>query len=230
VNRSPGTGGEHFELLLRLEDEQGNLVPPDEFLPAAERYNLAQKLDQWVVHAAFTWLIKHPEQLKHLDLCSINLSGLSLADEAFLQAITGEFDRTGMPCEKICFEITETAAISNFIAAGHFIRTLRERGCRFSLDDFGKGLSSFEHLKKLSVDYLKIDGSFIKEIVDDPVSRAIVRSITEIGHIMNKMIVAEHVENDLVFEVLRSLRVDYCQGFRFSSPQPLFQKTRAGRP
>ena len=129
-----------------------------------------------------------------------------------------------MPCGKICFEITETAAISNFITASHFIRTLRNSGCRFSLDDFGKGLSSFEHLKKLSVDYLKIDGSFIKEIVDDPVSRAIVKSIVDIGHIMNKIIVAEHVENDLVLEVLRSLRVDYCQGFRFSSPQSIVRK------
>lgn len=224
LHRFSGDTGEHYELLLRLEDEQGALVPPDEFLPAAERYHMSQKIDQWVVHAAFTWLMKHPEQLDGLELCSINLSGFSLADEAFLDVINAEFDRNRMLCGKICFEITETAAISNFVTTSRFIRTLRECGCRFSLDDFGTGLSSFEHLKKLPVDYLKIDGSFVREIVDDPTSKAIVKSITEIGHIMQKQIVAEQVENDLVLEVLRSLKVDYCQGFRFGPPQPLSKK------
>ena len=197
------------------------MVSPDEFMPAAEHYNITGKIDRWVVTHCFQVVDGHPSQLERLHLCSINLSGNSLEDETFLNVIIRAFDEIPVPPEKICFEITETAAITNFSATMRFIRTLRERGCRFSLDDFGAGLSCFRYLINFPVDYLKIDGSFIRDIVDNPVSRAIVKSITEIGHIMNKKIIAEYVEDETTLEILREMGVDYCQGFMLSQPQPV---------
>ncbi len=211
----------HFELLLRLEDEVGRLIAPGAFLASAERYNLSTRLDRWVISAAFEWLLAHPHELQQLGLCTINLSGHSMSDQAFLAFIMHQFEVTAIPPEKICFEVTETAAIANLTIATQFIKALKARGCCFALDDFGSGLSSFAYLKNLPVDFLKIDGAFVKDIADDPTSCAIVKSINEIGQIMGKQTVAEFVENEPILEKLRQMGVDYAQGYLIGRPMPL---------
>ena len=213
--------GDHFELLLRMVNEEGQVLPPAAFLPAADRYSLTTKIDRWVISTAFQWFCNHPELLERLHLCSINLSGLSLGDMEFLKFINEQFEETNIPPEKICFEITETAAIANLTAATHFIKELKKLGSQFSLDDFGAGLSSFAYLKNLPVDYLKIDGMFVKNIVDDIVDFAMVKSINEIGHVMEKQTIAEFVENDAILARLKSIGVDFAQGYGISKPQPL---------
>ncbi len=213
--------GLHFETLVRYQDEKGNTIPPGAFLPAAERYNMASALDKWVIGQLFKWLAENPELLEKLSLCSINLSGLSMSDESMLDFITGAFKRYSIPTNKICFEITETAAIGNLTYATKFIHQLREQGSSFSLDDFGSGLSSFAYLKNLPVDYLKIDGLFVKDILDDKVDLAMVRSINEVGHVMGKKTIAEFVENKQIFDLLNELGVDYAQGYAIAKPVPL---------
>jgi diguanylate cyclase (GGDEF)-like protein/PAS domain S-box-containing protein len=213
--------GLHFEVLLRYKDDRGNIIPPDAFLPAAERYNLAAELDRWIIASLLEWLASRPDFLKSLSLCAINLSGLSLTDESMLQFIKDQFQHWAVPTNKVCFEITETAAISNLSHATHFINQLKEEGCLFSLDDFGSGLSSFAYLKNLPVDYLKIDGLFVKDILDDEVDLAMVKSINEVGHVMNKKTIAEFVENDAIFNLLKSLGIDFAQGYGIGKPVPL---------
>jgi diguanylate cyclase (GGDEF)-like protein/PAS domain S-box-containing protein len=213
--------GLHFEALLRYQDDRGNIIPPGAFLPAAERYNLASELDRWIIANLLEWLSSHPEFLQTLSLCSVNLSGLSLSDEAMLKFISGQFQKWAVPTNKFCFEITETAAISNLSHATHFINQLKEQGCLFSLDDFGSGLSSFAYLKHLPVDYLKIDGLFVKDILDDEVDLAMVKSINEVGHVMNKKTIAEFVENEAIFKLLKTLGIDYAQGYAIGKPVPL---------
>ena len=211
----------HFETLVRYVDKQGNTIPPGAFLPAAERYNLAAEIDKWVITHLFEWLESHPDCLDKLALCSINLSGLSLSDEGMLNFITKTFEHYSIPTTKICFEITETAAIGSLNNATNFIQHLRKMGCSFSLDDFGSGLSSFAYLKNLPVDYLKIDGLFVKDILDDQVDLAMVRSINEVGHVMGKKTIAEFVENRQIFDFLNELGVDYAQGYGIAKPVPL---------
>jgi diguanylate cyclase (GGDEF)-like protein/PAS domain S-box-containing protein len=222
VSLSTASGSDtHYELLVRMRDEDGNLVLPEAFLPAAERYNLSVRLDRWVIREAFRLLTLDPDHLERLFLCSINLSGVSLADEDFLIFVTTELASTGLPPDKICFEITETAAIANLPGAMRFIEVLRRIGCRFALDDFGSGLSSFAYLKSLPVDFLKIDGVFVKDIVEDPIDRELVRSINEIGHVMGKRTIAEFVESDEILAVLSGIGVDYAQGFELGKPELL---------
>ncbi len=216
-------GGDHYELLLRLVDTDGQIVLPGAFLPAAERYNTAVKLDRWVIEAACRWFSAHPELLDTLGLCAINLSGQSLGDPSFLRFVIDQFGDGGLPAERFCFEITETAAISNLTHASQFIDALGKLGCRFSLDDFGSGLSSFAYLKTLSVDFIKIDGIFVKDIVSDPMDLAMVRSINEIGHVMGKQTVAEFVESVEILEALRDIGVDYAQGYHIAKPVPIEQ-------
>lgn len=213
-------GGLHYELLLRMENDDGELSAPGAFLPAAERYGLASKLDRWVITTAFDWFCSNPQHLKLLSLCSINLSGQSLGDDELLTFILQRFGETGIPPYKICFEITETAAISKLSCATQWIQRLRQRGCRFALDDFGSGLSSFGYLKTLPVDYLKIDGQFIKDIIGNPMNMAIVRSIHEIARVMGTSTIAEFVESDAILEKLREIGIDYAQGYGISTPQP----------
>lgn len=211
----------HFELLLRMEDESGGQIMPGSFLPAAERYNLSDKLDRWVISQAFKWFQRHPKQLERLNLCSINLSGLSLNNTTFLPFVINELRQSGITPRKICFEITETVAIANLSSAIKFISSLRELGCHFALDDFGSGLSSFAYLKNLPVDFLKIDGLFVKDILHDPMDLAMVKSINEIGHVMGKKTIAEFVENDVILEKLREIGVDYAQGYGIGKPKPI---------
>ena len=216
-----GKKGKHYELLLRMEDNDGNLISPGAFLPAAERYNLSVKLDRWVTDTAFAWLLRNPDELEYLAICSINLSGHSLSDQDFMNYLLHKFETTDIPPDKICFEITETAAIANLGDAIQFIQTLKSIGCCFALDDFGTGLSSFNYLKNMPVDFLKIDGSFIRNIVNDPIDLAMVRSINDIGHVMGKLTIAEFVESREILELLRKIGVNYAQGYAVSAPRPL---------
>ncbi|MFW5431353.1 MAG: EAL domain-containing protein [Methylophilaceae bacterium] len=208
----------YYEFLIRLKDENGNLIVPGEFLPAAERYNLIEKIDRWVINAAFDLLKSNPSFLNDIKHISINLSGQSLTNNTFLASIIAKLLDSKIPGEKICFEITETAAIHNLTSAIKFITTLRDMGCTFALDDFGSGLSSFGYLKNLPVDYLKIDGMFVKDMVNDPIDRAMVKSINEIGQLMNMQTIAEYVENTEILEMLKDIGVDYAQGYGVSKP------------
>ncbi len=211
-------GGSHYEILLRMRDEAGGLVSPDLFIAAAERYGLISNIDRWVVEHAFRWLVSEADERERLALCSINLSGASLADNEFLPFVIRQFQRSGLDATRICFEITETAAIASFAQASRFINALKELGCRFALDDFGTGLSSFGYLKHFPVDFLKIDGSFVKEILHDPIDREMVRSITEIGHLTGKKVIAEWAENQEIITMLRGMGIDYAQGYGVSEP------------
>ncbi|MDX1431586.1 MAG: EAL domain-containing protein [Gammaproteobacteria bacterium] len=213
--------GHHYEVLVRMHDERGHTVLPGAFLSAAERYNLSARLDQWVIRSTFDALVRHPEHLERLYLCSINLSGHSLGDEQLLGYVIEQFRAGNVPSEKICIEITETAAIANLSSATRFIKVLKEWGCRFALDDFGSGLSSFAYLKTLPVDFLKIDGIFVKDVVGDPIDYAMVKSINDIGHVMGKQTVAEFVDDGAILGALGDIGVDYAQGYAIGEPTPI---------
>jgi diguanylate cyclase (GGDEF)-like protein/PAS domain S-box-containing protein len=220
-------GGLHYELLLRMRDEAGKIVAPDQFIAAAERFGLTPNIDRWMIENALGWLVSEADEREKLELCSINLSGQSLGDDKFLPFVIDHFHRSGIDASKICFEITETAAIASFSQANRFIHALKELGCRFALDDFGTGLSSFGYLKHFPVDFLKIDGSFVKEILHDPIDREMVRSINEIGHLTGKQTIAEFAENVEIIEMLRSLGVDYAQGYGIATPQRVMRAATA---
>jgi EAL domain-containing protein (putative c-di-GMP-specific phosphodiesterase class I) len=214
-------GLEHFEILLRMRDREGGNVPPGAFIPAAERFALMPTLDRWVIQTALSWLQEAQDKGLRLGLCSINLSGHSLADSGLKDFIVNQLDGYNIPAEKICFEITETAAVSRLDQAIHFIGEMRDLGFSFALDDFGTGMSSFAYLKNLPVDFLKIDGSFVRDILDDPVDCGMVESINQIGHLMGLKTIAEYVENGHVRERLAEIGVDYVQGFGVAMPEPL---------
>jgi EAL domain-containing protein (putative c-di-GMP-specific phosphodiesterase class I) len=211
--------GAHYELLLRLKDETGRIVAPNDFIAAAERYGITPAIDRWVIENAFRWLVSEADEREKLLRCSINLSGQSLGDDKFLPFVIDQFHRSGLDASKICFEITETAAVASFSQANRFIQALKELGCKFALDDFGTGLSSFGYLKHFPVEYLKIDGSFVREILRDPIDREMVRSINEIGHLTGKQTIAEFAENAEIIQMLTSLGVDYAQGYGVAQPQ-----------
>ncbi|HEX5048928.1 MAG TPA: EAL domain-containing protein [Gammaproteobacteria bacterium] len=215
--------GAHYELLIRMRDEQGALIAPGLFIAAAERYGLMTAIDRWVIAQAFRWLVSEADERERLSLCSINLSGQSLADEKFLPFVVEQFQKSGLSGSCICFEITETAAIASYSQANRFIHALKEIGCRFALDDFGTGLSSFGYLKHFPVDFLKIDGSFVKEILHDPIDREMVRSINEIGHLTGKRTIAEFAENAEIITMLRGMGIDYAQGYGVAEPKRLLQ-------
>jgi len=210
-----------YEILIRLQPSTGELVPPGAFLPAAERYNLASQIDRWVIKNALQWLAENDKQIHQIDSIAINLSGQTLGDESLLGYIIRTLESSRIPPQKIKFEITETAAIANLRDAQIFIKALRGMGCQFSLDDFGSGLSSFGYLKNLPVDYLKIDGMFVKDILIDPIDEAMVRSINEIGHIMGMRTIAEFVETEEIRQRLIELGIDYAQGYSIHKPEPV---------
>jgi diguanylate cyclase (GGDEF)-like protein/PAS domain S-box-containing protein len=223
------SSGAHYELLLRMRDEQGQIIAPDVFINAAERYGLTPSIDRWVITNAFRWLVSEADERKRLAMCSINLSGQSLCDDKFLPFVIEQFERSGLDASKICFEITETAAIASYSQANRFINSLKELGCKFALDDFGTGLSSFSYLKHFPVDFLKIDGSFVKEILHDPIDREMVRSINEIGHLTGKRTIAEFVENKELITMLRGMGVDYAQGYGVGEPRRIMDPEYAVR-
>jgi diguanylate cyclase (GGDEF)-like protein len=208
----------HVEVLLRLVDDEGALFSPGSFLPAAERYHLMPAIDRWVIAHTFALLRK---QRTSAPVCSINLSGQSMSDESFLEFILAELGNARVPCHRICFEITETVAIKSLETAKQFMLRVKDRGCHFSLDDFGTGLSSFSYLKALPFDFVKIDGSFVKGILEDRVSQSMVRAITEVGHAMGLGIIAEYVENAAIKDRLESIGVDFAQGYAIERPIPL---------
>jgi diguanylate cyclase (GGDEF)-like protein len=213
--------GAHYELLLRMKDECGDMISPALFIAAAERYGITPSIDRWVISRAFRWLVSEADERERLSLCSINLSGQSLTDEKFLPFVIDQFQTSGLQGHQICFEITETAAIASYSQANRFIHALKDLGCKFALDDFGTGLSSFGYLKHFPVDYLKIDGSFVKEILHDPIDREMVRSINEIGHLTGKLTIAEFAENAEIITMLRGMGVDFAQGYGIDKPKPV---------
>ncbi len=215
--------GKHYEILIRMKSKDGELIEPSEFLPAAERYNIISSVDRWVVDATCKILVEHPDFLEQINFIAINISGQSFADETFLEFVLERIRNSKIDAKKLCFEVTETAAISNLNKARGFMDALRQYGCQFSLDDFGSGLSSYGYLKNLPADYLKIDGIFVRDILVDPVDLAIVRSINEIGHELGMNTVAEFVENTEIMQVLEEIGVDYVQGFGIERPQPLLK-------
>ena len=211
--------GAHYELLLRMRDENGKIVSPNEFIKAAEHYGITPQIDRWVVQNALRWLISEADERERLAMCSINLSPQSFTDDKFLPDLQGWVRDSGIDGSKLCFEITEHAAIASYAQANRFIKAMKDLGCKFALDDFGTGLSSFGYLKQFPVDFLKIDGSFVKGILIDPIDREMVRSINEIGHLTNKLTIAEFAENAEIITMLRNFGVDYAQGYGIGTPQ-----------
>lgn len=220
-----GTRKEHYEVLLRLIDRSGNILPPMAFIPAAERYNLMHLIDRWVISTLFAYLEKlhrKPTQVHARDkIYTVNLSGASLNDDRFTAFVKKQFAKYQIEPAKICFEITETLAIANLAKASELINEMKAFGCQFALDDFGSGMSSFAYLKNLSVDYLKIDGIFVKNILNDHIASEMVEAIARIASVMGIETVAEFVENDAVFQKLKTLGVQYAQGYGIGKPFPL---------
>jgi len=207
-----------YEVLLRMQDDNGKIILPEDFLGAAERYNLSNKLDRWVISNIFKWQANNKKKLENIFAFSINLSGQSLGDADFLNFTIAELNKYKVSPEKICFEITETAAITNLASANRFMHALKRLGCVFALDDFGTGLSSFGYLKTLPVEYLKISGLFVRDIMDDSIDLAMVKSINEIGQVMGKKTIAESVESEEILSRLRKLGVNYAQGYAVGKP------------
>ena len=210
------------EVLIRMLDTNGKVIEPSAFIAAAERYHLIGSLDRWVVKTALSALAEAQRQeWSRPVLFAINLSGQSLGEESFLAYVVEELEKSQVDSRRICFEITETAAISKLDSAIRFISILKTKGCRFILDDFGSGLSSFAYLRDLQVDFLKIDGEFVQNMMEDRVKRAMVESINQIGHVMGLQTIAEWVESRQTFDALKELGVDYAQGYWLCRPQPL---------
>jgi diguanylate cyclase (GGDEF)-like protein/PAS domain S-box-containing protein len=217
----------HCEILLHLKADDGHIVMPTAFLPAAERYQLMPTIDRWVVRATLSTLRNLPAaSLRRLGCFNINLSGQSLCDPEFLTYVLQELETSGVAPGQICFEVTETEAVTNLSSAVHLITRIKEVGCRFALDDFGSGMSSFSYLKNMPVDYLKIDGSFVSNIVDDQTDLAMVSSINQVAHIMGIETIAEYVESDAIRLALETLGVDYGQGFALARPAALDELLR----
>jgi diguanylate cyclase (GGDEF)-like protein/PAS domain S-box-containing protein len=207
----------HFEVLIRYRSPDGVIISPGDFLPPAERYNLIERIDCWVVSNVITWLQDHP-QMARQSMFSINLSGRSLGSPTFHKFLRQSLIDSSIDMSSLCFEITETAAVDNVERSVEFINSIKQLGVKFSLDDFGTGLSSFSYLKQFPVDYLKIDGEFVRDILEDDKSYVFVRSMTEVGHCLNMKVIAEFVESDTMFEKLREANVDYVQGYTVGKP------------
>lgn len=220
---SDAAGEPHYEYLIRLVDEQGSIVSPGAFLPAAERYNMISQIDRWVIRKAFEIMASTSDATAANAIGNINISGQSIGEEGFLEFVEASLLEFDVCPGKICFEITETVAIANISSANRFIASLRERGCSFALDDFGSGFASFSYLNTLDVDFLKIDGQFILGIDKDPIKHAMARSINDIAHVMGKRTIAEFVENEAALEAIRTLGIDYAQGFVIALPEPVPQ-------
>ena len=211
----------HYEILVRMMSETGEIISPAMFLPAAERYGLATTLDRWVIKTVFNWLSKHGSKLSRPVMLSINLSGQSITDKFMAGFIKQQFKEFEIKEDTVCFEITETAAMNDLYRARQFIDEIKLLGCKFSLDDFGSGHASYAHLKNLPVNFLKIDGMFVKDITHDPIDFAIVKSVNEVGQVLGMQTIAEFVENDEIVEKLSEIGVNFLQGYAISRPAPL---------
>lgn len=211
----------HFEILVRIRNSDGEYISPGIFMPASERYNVAHLIDKQVVRQTLKWLTQHPAAIDNLAMCAINLSGHSMGNKEFIEFLIDELQESAVPCDKICLEITETAAMSNMTQAIEFFAQLKQLGCLIALDDFGSGLSSFGYLKKLPVDIVKIDGLFVRDIDSNEMDHLMVRSINDLAKQMGKRTVAEFVENNQIIDLLIELGVDYAQGYAIGKPKPL---------
>ncbi len=204
----------HFEILIRMKNRDGKIIEPMAFIPAAERFHSMKLIDRWVIKESI-YLLREVLDMGYICHFSINLSGQSLSDDTLIDYIKQLFMETEVPHEYICFELTETAAISNLTNALIFIKSLRELGCLFALDDFGSGLSSFAYLKNIPVDYLKIDGQFVKDIHVNKVNREMVRAVNDIAKVMGIEVICEYVENEQILQTLIEMDIDYAQGHYF---------------
>jgi len=213
--------GPYVELLLRFRDQQGRLVLPGAFLPAAERYGLMPMIDRWVIRTVLSNFDRLHPSGERLKLATINLSGASIEDESLIDLILELLHEHQVAPERVCFEITETVAVRNLSQVARFLGRLRDAGCKLALDDFGAGMSSFGYLKNLPVDIIKIDGSFIRDLLSDPMSYAIVRAVTDIGHQRGLVVIAEWVSGSEVMAALARIGVDYAQGFGLHQPEPI---------
>jgi diguanylate cyclase (GGDEF)-like protein/PAS domain S-box-containing protein len=223
LHREPGERNTlHGEVLIRMLDDDQRIVGPGAFIPSAERYLIMPQIDRWVVTNTFNMLMLDKSKvIERVSTCCINLSGQSLSDERFLDFLVDQIRNSGVPPELLCFEITETAVIANLCNASRLISKMREMGCRFALDDFGVGLSSFGYLKNLAVDYLKLDGCFVKNMVTDNIDHAMVKAINHIGHTMNIRTIAEFVEDQETLQAVREVGIDYAQGYAIARPAPI---------
>ena len=211
---------EHYEILIRLKDKEGEVLSPIHFIPAAERYGLMPRIDRWVIKTTFKKMAAEFTRKPDSKLvCSINLSGHSFSEEGLVVYIREQLKKFDIPADRICLEITETAAVSNLTQAVKFMEELKETGCHFALDDFGSGMSSFTYLKNLPVDYLKIDGYFVKTMMENKIDKAMVNSIHQIGNVMGLKTIAEFVENDEIMNGLKEMGVDYGQGYGIGKPE-----------
>jgi diguanylate cyclase (GGDEF)-like protein/PAS domain S-box-containing protein len=222
---SAGDAPIHHEVLVRMMDEHGTLVSPDTFIPAAERYIRMPAVDRWIIQELFSasaetlrrWHAAHPDEF----LYALNISGTSVNDDAFLPYLKRQFEQHGVPPRSICFEVTETAAMGDLTRARRFMHSLREMGCGFALDDFGSGLSSYAYLRELPMQYVKIDGSFVRGLDTDPVNHALVSSINQVAHVLGLKTIAEWAETERIVDRLRDIGVDYVQGYAVGEPVPI---------
>jgi EAL domain-containing protein (putative c-di-GMP-specific phosphodiesterase class I) len=227
VTRGDRNTRPYTELLLRLRDETNELIHPGEFIPAAERYNLMPAIDKWVITTAFAIIAQNNDvRSDPPETFAINLSGASISEDGFLDFVCDQFERFNVPHASICFEITETNAVTSLSKATDFMLALQAQGCRFALDDFGVGLSSFSYLKHLPADFVKIDGSFVVDMLQNPVNHAMVQAIHNIGHILGKKTIAESVETVAILDALDAIGVDYAQGFAVAPPRIFGQLRR----
>jgi len=210
-----------YELLLRMQDENGMEVPPTAFIPAAERYSMMPEIDKWVIKSVISMLTYQKGNFDDTNIVCINLSGQSLSQKKFLDFVVQKINKTNIDPEKICFEITETVAIDNLESVTNFISVLRKKGCKFALDDFGSGMSSFTYLRNFTVDYIKIDGAFVKHINSDNINREMVKAMHNLGQVMNIKTIAEYVESDEILNELTEIGVDFVQGFSIHLPEPV---------
>lgn len=220
IQSTNGATEEHIEVLIRLKDTNGELISPADFIPAAEKYNLMPAVDRWVLTTALDHLVTLSNQDRY-PIYSINLSAASLIDESFMDFVQGTLRSHRVDPRQVCLEITETAAIANMSRVTSFIRRMKNIGVTFALDDFGNGFSSFSYLKALPVDYLKIDGSFVRDITTNPIDHALVEAVNSIGHVIGMKTIAEYVKDDATRKMVETIGVDYMQGYGISKPAPL---------
>jgi EAL domain-containing protein (putative c-di-GMP-specific phosphodiesterase class I) len=216
---------QHYEILLSITEPDGSLKSPTEFIENAERFGYMTMVDRWVVKEAFEWISNLIDNQKIVPKISINLSGNSVTDDAFMEYLLEQISEYGVGTNRLCFEITETGTISNLIKAADFVRTFRNIGCKFSIDDFGTGLASHNYLRELPVDFVKIDGTFIKNIHENRTDYAMARSINDLAHFLGQETIAESVENDAIINCLEEIGVDYLQGWGVGKPKRLSQIT-----
>ncbi|RKZ94694.1 MAG: hypothetical protein DRQ43_06460 [Gammaproteobacteria bacterium] len=205
---------------MRYIDDDGSVIPPDAFLPSAERYNLICRIDLFVINTVIEWLSKNQKSKPDI-IFSINISGRSLGDPDFQNYLENILKKSDIDTSALCFEITETAIVADVMRSVEFIKSIKALGAKFSLDDFGSGLSSFAYLKQFPVDYLKIDGMFVKDLITEPTNYVFVRSMTEVGHCLGMKVIAEFVETKQAYHILRQAKVDYIQGWAVGKPRPM---------